>query len=288
MGVRRSATSAAAPSLAPPLVHDVIRLPGRPLDAGSRAYMEPRFGHSFADVRIHADGRAAESAAAVHAQAYTVGRDVVFGAGMYDPATVEGRRLLAHELAHVVQQQPAGAAALQPALEIGPADAPEEREADAAAREIAGPARGSRSAPARGAARLRRQGTSAAPAATAPPFSDALVQRYIDDAIRTAGGNLGAAFRDLQARRQQQANCNDLSLAAAEHYMFARSEVADPLGIPYPAMVVLILGYSLAKLIGIRFRAGDCPVTSPSGAQVRWALSGATDGLADYYTPAGP
>jgi len=66
--------------------------------------MEPRFGHDFSNVRVHTDSKAAESAGAVDALAYTVGRDVVFGAGQYMPGTREGQRLLAHELTHVVQQ----------------------------------------------------------------------------------------------------------------------------------------------------------------------------------------
>ena len=67
--------------------------------------MEPRFGHDFSGVRVHTDARAAESAWSVNALAYTVGRDVVFGTGQYAPGTSGGRRLLAHELTHVVQQQ---------------------------------------------------------------------------------------------------------------------------------------------------------------------------------------
>ncbi|MGB9632210.1 MAG: DUF4157 domain-containing protein [Chloroflexaceae bacterium] len=88
----------------PPIVHEVLRSPGQPLDAETRAFMEPRFGHDFSRVRVHTDARAAESARAVNALAYTVGRDVVFGAGQYAPGASAGRRLLAHELAHVVQQ----------------------------------------------------------------------------------------------------------------------------------------------------------------------------------------
>jgi hypothetical protein len=137
-GLRRSATSAAAPGLAPPLVHDVLRSPGRPLDPGTRDYMEPRFGHSFADVRVHADARAAESAAAVHAHAYAVGRDVVFGAGRYAPGSAEGTKLIAHELAHVVQQSASVHPTPMPSLEIGSADAPEERAAEAAAERVMG------------------------------------------------------------------------------------------------------------------------------------------------------
>ncbi|HLL81527.1 MAG TPA: DUF4157 domain-containing protein [Longimicrobium sp.] len=101
--LQRSAT-AAGPGVAPPLVHEVVRSPGQPLDDETRRYMEPRFGHSFADVRIHADARAADSAAAVRANAYAFGRDIVFGAGKYAPGSAEGRRLIAHELTHVVQQ----------------------------------------------------------------------------------------------------------------------------------------------------------------------------------------
>lgn len=88
----------------PPIVHDVLRSPGQPLDAEMRAFMEPRFGHDFSQVRVHADAQAAESARAVSALAYTVGRDVVLGAGKYAPRTNVGLRLMAHELAHVVQQ----------------------------------------------------------------------------------------------------------------------------------------------------------------------------------------
>ncbi|MFJ1975564.1 DUF4157 domain-containing protein [Streptomyces sp. NPDC087903] len=77
---------------------------GTPLDAGVRGVMEGRFWHDFSDVRVHTDSAANESAAAIGARAYTSGRDIVFGAGRYDPQSAGGRRLLAHELAHVVQQ----------------------------------------------------------------------------------------------------------------------------------------------------------------------------------------
>jgi len=77
---------------------------GRPLDSATRAFFEPRFGYDFGEVRVHADSRSTESARAVNALAYTVGRDVVFGAGQYSPGTSQGRQVLAHELTHVVQQ----------------------------------------------------------------------------------------------------------------------------------------------------------------------------------------
>ncbi len=77
---------------------------GQPLDPAIRAFMEPRFGYDLGQVRVHADAKAAESARATNALAYTVGRDIVFGVGEYAPQTEQGRRLLAHELTHVVQQ----------------------------------------------------------------------------------------------------------------------------------------------------------------------------------------
>jgi uncharacterized protein DUF4157 len=88
----------------PSIVHEVLRSPGQPLDPATRAFMEPRFGHDFSQVRVHTDAKAAESAQAVNALAYTAGRDVVFGPGQYVPETNDGRRLLAHELTHVMQQ----------------------------------------------------------------------------------------------------------------------------------------------------------------------------------------
>ena len=114
---------------APPSVREVIRSPGQQLDAATRAAMEPRFGHDFGKVRIHADRQAGESAQAIDARAYTVGPDVVFGPGQYAPGSPSTNALLAHELAHVVQQSPAAAADRSLAIS-SPADA-EEREAHA-------------------------------------------------------------------------------------------------------------------------------------------------------------
>ena len=87
---------------------------GVPLPREVRSYFEPRFGHDFSRVRVHADSDAADGARAVRALAYTVGRDIVFGSGEYAPATMEGKRLLAHELTHVVQQESVPAANQRP------------------------------------------------------------------------------------------------------------------------------------------------------------------------------
>jgi Domain of unknown function (DUF4157) len=119
---------------APPIVHEVLSSPGQPLDSGTRAFMEPRFAHDFGNVRIHTNGRAAASARAVNALAYTVGRDIVFGAGQFSPGRRTSDELLAHELTHVLQQSQADAPASP--LTVGPTDGLCEREASGTARRI--------------------------------------------------------------------------------------------------------------------------------------------------------
>jgi len=89
----------------PPIVHEVLRSSGRLLDPAARRFMEPRFGHDFSKLRVHTDAKAAASAEAIGAAAYTVGKDVVFGEGRFSPQSRAGRHLLAHELTHVVQQR---------------------------------------------------------------------------------------------------------------------------------------------------------------------------------------
>lgn len=89
---------------APPIVEEVLRSPGRPLDAATRAFMEPRFGRDFSYVRVHTDMRAAQSAVALNALAYTSGWDIAFAPGQFQTGDTRGRQLLAHELTHVVQQ----------------------------------------------------------------------------------------------------------------------------------------------------------------------------------------
>ena len=103
--LQRSATNdAAAGAEAPPVVHETLAARGEPLDSSVRPQMESRFGRDFGDVRIHTDAYAARSAQAVHSLAYTAGNDVVFAPGQYSPQSSAGKKLLAHELAHVVQQ----------------------------------------------------------------------------------------------------------------------------------------------------------------------------------------
>ena len=98
---------------APASVDRVLASPGQPLAPALRQDMARRFAHDFSEVRVHDDGGAWQSAQAVNANAYTVGRHIVFGANRFAPQTPTGRRLLAHELTHVVQQSHGSSAALQ-------------------------------------------------------------------------------------------------------------------------------------------------------------------------------
>ncbi len=106
--MRQEDGSAQTPEAVSDRVSEVLQNEGRPLDVTTRAFMEPRFGHDFSQVRVHDNSQAAESAQTVNALAYTVEQDVAFGAGQYAPGTTEGRKLLAHELTHVVQQEGTG------------------------------------------------------------------------------------------------------------------------------------------------------------------------------------
>jgi hypothetical protein len=113
----------------PPIVHEVIRSGGEPLDPNTREFMQSRFGYDFGHVRVHTDVRATESARAVNALAYTVGRDIVFDTAQYTPGTAAGQRLLAHELTHVVQQSGESAPTAGD-LRVGSAVDAAEREAE--------------------------------------------------------------------------------------------------------------------------------------------------------------
>ena len=101
---RHDTGASSQPRSVPQSVNAVISTPGRPLDETTRSFMEPRFGHDFSQIRVHSGTRATESAGELNARAYTVGSDIVFGAGHYTPGTSTGRDLIAHELTHTIQQ----------------------------------------------------------------------------------------------------------------------------------------------------------------------------------------
>ncbi len=108
--VFRSSTAVPGPwrTAAPPIVHEVLRGSGVGLDGSTRAFFESRLGRDLGDVRVHTGEHAGASAQAIGARAYTVGSNVVFAPGEFSPSTDGGRRLIAHELAHVMQQTSGG------------------------------------------------------------------------------------------------------------------------------------------------------------------------------------
>ena len=136
--LQRQPAGHAEPVALPTVVHEVLRSPGQPLDHETRSFMEPRFGHDFSQVRIHTGSAACASAESLDATAFTTGRHIVFGSGAYAPHTPDGRRLLTHELAHVVQQKERAASGI-PAPEGFAISSPTdrwEREAQEAAQSI--------------------------------------------------------------------------------------------------------------------------------------------------------
>jgi hypothetical protein len=141
--------------MAPPIVHDVLRSHGNLLPPATREFFESRLGHDFGDVRVHSDARAGDSARAVSALAYTVGRDVVFAPGRYSPTTSTGLELLAHELTHVVQQSADTGVASD--VVVAPTGTSHEREADSFAGRLSAPS----VMPSRTRAVLQRQPSAA-------------------------------------------------------------------------------------------------------------------------------
>jgi hypothetical protein len=147
MRARMQLPAAPGPIAYPARVRDALASPARLLPPAPRRAMEARYGHDFGSVRVHDDARAAESARALRARAYTVGTHVVFAAGQWAPGTAGGDALLAHELGHVVEQARAGVAAVacQPEHEgeqhyvVGQTlEASAEREREVEAIEVAG------------------------------------------------------------------------------------------------------------------------------------------------------
>jgi hypothetical protein len=172
-GCLQRAGEAPAPA-APPVVGEPLRAPGRPLELGVRGFMETRFGRDFRGVRVHDDDTAARGARAVDALAYTVGRHVVFGRGQYAPHTPAGQWLLAHELAHTIQQ--GDGAAEVAALRVEGPDTAAEREADTLADSIArGPILDATGMPARRGPAVQRR------------FSGLVIQRAVSTFCQPPG-----------------------------------------------------------------------------------------------------
>lgn len=178
---RRSSIPRAEAVQTPAVVAEVLRSPGQPLDDYTRAAMQPVFGHDFSQVRIHADSRAALSAQAIGATAYTVGNHIALDAGRHRPGAPQWAHLLAHELAHVVQQRGLD---YRPGLVVGdPGDASEREANSVASSLVSGRARAGRLtispsfAPA-----IRRQAVSHA--GVAAPAQPGVTQQMYNEAVQ--------------------------------------------------------------------------------------------------------
>jgi hypothetical protein len=210
-GLQRSpAAGARAASGVPPIVHDVLRTPGQPLDREARAFFEPRFGHDFSKVRVHTDARAADSAEAVDALAYTVGTQIVFGSGRFRPDAPGGRQLLAHELTHVTQQNES----VSFPLRLSSASDYAERQAERSSSEILGGNVSRSVGTVTGLLQRQENNTPAAPggpgaggASPAPPGHG-------------VGSSLCAAHPDERYYKTNPGYCQDTSASGSMHAGF--------------------------------------------------------------------
>lgn len=198
----------------PPIVHDVLRSPGQPLSQPTRAFFEPRFGHDFSKVRIHADTAAADSAQSVNAQAYTVGSQIVFGTGQYRPDSATGKRLLAHELTHVTQQETQRDGPFSSPLRLaGPADRAEREAKDTSAMIAGGGAAGSTASI---SLALQRQETKT-PVAAGGPGAGGTTPAAPGHGV---GASLCAAHPDELYYKSNPGYCQDTSSSGSLHKGF--------------------------------------------------------------------
>ena len=244
----RSVTVDPAPTLAAdPAVEQALRVPsipsvvargGEPLDPDTRAAMGSRLGHDFARVRVHRDDAAAESARALGADAYTIGSHVVFGAGRYAPETADGTRLLAHELAHTIQQ---GESTPEPHA-LAAAGSAVERSAEQAADTVA--AGGSYSGPlgtsAGGVVARQAAAATEIPAASEPVIAGTGAEQEDERALARRLRHLDPVTRAMilariRGRRAAQRGEEGASPAEAREGERATAEEAAPEGQRQPA-----------------------------------------------------
>lgn len=240
--------------------HDFSRIPlrsevpaavasgGSPLDADVRARYERGLGGSLGDIRIHDDARAAASADALDAEAYTVGRDIVFGAGRYRPRSSDGERLLAHELAHAVQQRtgtPAGSS-----LAVSRPGDPAEREADRAAAAL----------------------VSGRPAHLAPGSEPLAIHRQPKKQLRRADRFLPNEKSQLsKLGRGELDDLIDLIIADGAYHQIRREDIGG-VEHTWEVKTVIIELSEEEQMQGAQFGGALKPeetVTSPDGKQIR-------------------
>lgn len=184
----------------PMSVDEVLHSSGQPLDRETRAFMEPRLGHDFSKVRVHTSEKAGASAKAVNALAYTVGQNIVFAPSHYQPKTLPGKQLLAHELSHVVQQS---SQLLTGPLELDNNPVAETQADQAASSVSQGHSATVNQAPARG---LQRQAGPVPAPADGGLSAEMLAQivRHLREAMAGWGTDEEAIYAALSGRTQEQ------------------------------------------------------------------------------------
>jgi hypothetical protein len=256
---RRQPSGTATPSF----IQETLNSPGQPLDAETRAFFEPRFEHDFSHVRLHTSESAAQSARALDARAYTAGSNIVFGDGKYAPETTEGKELLAHELAHVVQQGSIGA------------------------NPIKGPVRHA------GGLDFIKRRVERCQEWT--PVNDAVVIVLISAALRRFHGNTRLAFEAMRNVRNLDEHCCDLNYAAADHYLFIMSDAGGCalatawLGLSSVGRspTLIVAGSQMhVQPLGSAIRTGNCPVSPLNLGVLRWEKE-AVDDLCHPRRPSG-
>jgi hypothetical protein len=201
-GILRRSAVQDCPERVPPIVHEVLHSPGQHLDSSTRAFMEPRFGHDFSRVRVHVGAEAENAALSVQARAYTIGRDIVFGSGAFMPDTKDGTRLLAHELAHVIQQRSSGEESQSMNIRIGESDSPREQEANRIADAVIGsPSSIPRVVPGFDAQgwTIQRDKNDGGKAKAPPPWTVDDLKKMLD----TCDGGLGIRARAKKANKDK-------------------------------------------------------------------------------------
>ena len=259
------------PISAPPIVDEVLAVPGRPLDSVTRGFVEPRLGYDFSGVRVHDGARADAAAAAVGARAFTVGADVVFRKGELAPNSTAGQALMVHELAHVVQQ------GMAPELEhqaVGPTSV---------GHALATDLRLDRSSS--GVALQRQEQPPDSCDDREPDFAG--TNQIIENAY---GGSRKVNYRVdelrdawFHVRNQRErggANCCSPELAAAEHYLYARYSVVNLDYSPFE-MKAMIWGYGYLKFLVPR--TGICPKSPDTQGSRDWGYRGADEGATNLF-----
>ncbi len=260
--LQRSATTSAATGFAPPMVHDVLRSSGQPLDSATRSFFEPRFGYDFSAVRVHTGARAAESARAVNAAAYTVGNHMVLGASE-NASSPANQRLWAHELAHVLQHRSGGGGdgSSTTALSISQPGDPGEHQADRIADSVL--SRSTPEIPSPSRAMLSRQPLQPGNKNTCATVcaSLALIRYAVQEICQISGEN----DPKCTANRKKFADNESKAAASKCNCPDPRTDAEAKLPAKFPSTGIRVIGSGSPGLLGILSDCTGLPLKIDAG-----------------------